>query len=775
MFKKSNLLASFSITTLFIAVPALAQDTGDDNVYGYDSIVVTAQRRAQSLQDVPFSVSAFNSDTLAELGVVDITGIAKFTPNVTLQTSRGTNNTLTAFIRGVGQQDPVAGFEGGVGIYIDDIYLNRPQSALVDVFDVERIEVLRGPQGTLYGRNTIGGAIKYITRSLSEEPMFRVKGTYGSYNQTDVVISGSMPLNEALRVGGSLAILRRDGFGENLTLGQDNYNKDILAGRVSAELDLMSNFQVRVAGDYTKDNSNARHGHRIIPSFTQPDLFPVSDEFDSYAGSNFIESEGTDYGISVVGEYTLDDNWTLKSVFAYRENENTTSIDNDGLPVSDIDTPVIYENDQLSEELQVLYSSDKLNGLFGFYYLDANAANTFDVLLDELGKVIGAPGFAVQTFGDVNTKTWSIFGDFTYDFSPSFYVALGGRYTQDKRSAVIQRGRLIGGVSSTFGGSGFLFAQTSDFEGSEKYTDFSPRATIGYKPTGNSNVYFTFAQGFKGGSFDPRGDTTAAPDLNGDGTVSADEVFEFMVFDPEEVNSYELGYKTSLYDGRFSMSLAGFYADYKDVQIPSAIVIEEADGSQTFVGVTDNAAAATLWGIEFEGRANVANDLFSTNDSLNADWSLGYINAKFDEFIDSTGQDVADLRGIQNTPDWTGALRLNYKRPLSLGGSDGDITFNGSVTYRGDTQLFEVATPSIDQKAYALLGASVRWTSDDGSLGLTLAGTNLTDKRYRVAAYNIGVGDNPDGSSFPTLGLDGARSVFYGNPRTVSLTAEYNF
>ena len=165
------------------------------------TVTVTARRREESLQDVPVSVTAYSADQLSKTGIVDLTGLAQTLPNTTLSASRGTNSTLTSFIRGVGQQDPVAGFESGVGIYLDDIYLARPQGAVADIYDVERIEVLRGPQGTLYGRNTIGGAVKYVTRKLGPKTEVRLKATIGTYGQMDGVVTASMPITDANCVG----------------------------------------------------------------------------------------------------------------------------------------------------------------------------------------------------------------------------------------------------------------------------------------------------------------------------------------------------------------------------------------------------------------------------------------------------------------------------------------------------------------------------------------------------------------------------------------------
>ena len=212
-----------------------AVDDGEEN-FAIEEVIVTAQRREQGLMDVPVAVTAFTGEQLERMGALDIIALTQTTPNTTLEVSRGTNSTLTAFIRGVGQQDPVAGFESGVGIYVDDVYFNRPQAAVLEIFDVERIEILRGPQGTLYGRNTIGGAIKYVTRRLSDGPELKARGRYGNYNMLDLVVTGSLPLSDNFRIGGSVASLNRDGFGDNLNLpGIENYNKDMLGARFSAE------------------------------------------------------------------------------------------------------------------------------------------------------------------------------------------------------------------------------------------------------------------------------------------------------------------------------------------------------------------------------------------------------------------------------------------------------------------------------------------------------------------------------------------------------------
>lgn len=770
---------------------APAPEAAEERRFG--PVVVTAQRREENLLDVPLSVSAFDGDLLADLGIQTIDEVAKISPNVTLEVARGTNNTLAAFIRGVGQQDPVAGFEAGIGVYVDDVYLNRPQGAVLEVYDVERIEVLRGPQGTLYGRNTIGGAVKYVTRGLSDTPTLKARGAYGSYNQQDIVASASLPVGDTLRVGGGLAYFTRDGFGENIITGDENYNKDVAAYRLSAEWDVTPDVQLRLAGDYLSDESNARQGHRLIPDKFPPFTYPVlSDVYDTRAGLNVVEQDAEAKGLSLTATYTLSDAITLKNILAYREDTSTTPIDFDSLPEADVDVPAIYENDQISNEFQMLYSGDRLNGILGAYYLEANASTVFDVLLGTTGALIGVPGLNAQTFGDVNTQTWSVFGDFTYDLNDRIAVSVGGRYTQDERASIVLRRSYAGGFSPFFGGNGVAFATTSNFDGSVTFDDFSPRASLSYKPVDDHTLYVTYSQGFKGGSFDPRGQTSAAPDLNGNciaptinplappayctggATRASDpqDEFNFLQFDPEEVDSYEIGWKSSLFAGRLQSSLAGFYMDYKDVQVPGSAGIDtNNDGvNDTFTGITTNAGAATIYGIEYEGTALLGEAIFNASDLLTAGFAAGYISAEYDQFIDAFGKDVASQRVFQNTPEWTGSLRLTYDTPFNLLLREGRLKINTLASYRSEASQFEVRSP-LDQDAYTLIDLGLRWQENDSPWGFTLSGKNLTDERYKVAGYNF---INPvTGAS--TLGLEGVLTAFYGDPRTVTVGIDYNF
>ncbi|WP_156840328.1 TonB-dependent receptor [Novosphingobium aquimarinum] len=772
-------LAATIAAGIGLATPVMAQDASAaaesmDDEGG--AIVVTARRREERLVDVPIAVTSFSGEQLANSGAIDITEIAQTAPNVTLEPSRGTNSTLSAFIRGIGQQDPVSGFEQGVGIYLDDVYLNRPQAAVLDIYDVERIEVLRGPQGTLYGRNTIGGAVKYVTKMLPEDFSLKVRGTYGMYDQADGVVTMSGPIADIVRVGGSFARLSRGGFGDNLTNGLENYNKDIWAGRATLEIGGYDEpVLIRISGDYTRDKSNPRGGHRLIPGLVTG--APVLDNvFDTRGGLNDPEQDIEAYGLAMNVSAELSDTLTLRSISAWRKDTSETPIDFDALPAVDLDVPGIYRNQQTSQEFQLLYDDGPLSGLVGFYYLSAEADTLFDTRI-----FTTVPGLTAFTKAAVDTETYAVFGDFTYDISPQFSVSVGGRYTWDERTADILRQNYLGGGSPVFGGAGILFgAASTDFTGSAKFNKFTPRASVSFKPTPDHNIYASYSQGFKGGGFDPRGVGTNAPDLDGDGVRSDAEVASFLSFRPEKVDSYEIGYKGNLLDGALYVAAAAFYADYTDVQIPGSVACD-VNGLPSFCGVVSNAGKARFKGLELETNARLARDMMTPGDRLTFSGSLGYIDAEYREYITNIGgvpTDVADFREVQNTPKWTASGTLGYETPLGAG----TLRLASTVSYRSKTYQFEIPNPYIDQKGFALWDANIVYHSDSNwSIGVH--GKNLLDKEYKTSGYTFIAVDpvtgvpaiGANGLPVPTLGPEGTLTAFYGNPRQVFVSASIEF
>ncbi|MFN5903972.1 MAG: TonB-dependent receptor, partial [Novosphingobium sp.] len=682
------------------------------------------------LTDVPIAITALSGDQLAAAGAQDITAVAETVPNVTLEPSRGSNSTLTAFIRGVGQQDPVSGFEQGVGIYLDDVYLNRPQAAVLDIYDVQRIEVLRGPQGTLYGRNTVGGAIKYVTRRLDDQFRVSARATYGSYNQADGVLSMSTPIGTGVvRVGGAVARLTRDGFGKNLTTGLDNYDKDVWAARGTIEVHA-TDFFARLSGDYTLDKSNPRGGHRLIPGLLggAPVLANV---YDTRGGLNDPKQRVEAYGGSLFMEATPNDWLTFRSITAVRRDDSATPIDFDALPAADVDVPGYYFNRQLSQELQVLVDAGPLKGLVGMYYLNASALTQFDVRL--FTNAAGFPGLTAFTNADIGTDTIAAFADFTYDFSDQLSLSLGGRYTWDKRTGYILRQNYLLGGSPVFGGAGTAFgAPSTNFRGSETFKKFTPKATLSFKPNPDTTLYASYSQGFKGGGFDPRGVGNNAPDLNRDGVRSDAEIADFLSFSPETVNSYEVGAKADLLDRRVYLAMAAFHMDYTDVQIPGSVACVSG-GVPTFCGVVSNAGKARLRGFELETRAKLID---TDSSSLTFTGSLGYIDAKYKTYITNIGgvpTDVAAFRKIQNTPAWTGSASLDYG--MAVG--DGRLNLTAGMSFKSRTYQVEIPIPQIDQPAYQLVDASIVYRAPDNRWTLGVYGKNLTNERVKTSGYNF--------------------------------------
>jgi iron complex outermembrane receptor protein len=746
----SAAISAATIAGTMTWVPAVsAQSEGTSLTL--EEVTVTARRRSENLQDVPIAVTALSGDALTLRGAQDITELAQSIPSLTLEPSRATNTTLTAFIRGVGQQDPLAGFEQGVALYLDDVYLARPQGALLDIYDVERIEVLRGPQGSLYGRNAVGGAIKYVTRSLSDELEVRLRGSYGTYNQTDLVGTVSAPITDGFRVGATVASFNRDGFGDNLTTGGEQYNKDIFGYRLSAEFEPTDNIMIRVAYDNTDDKSNAVAGWRPFPGAFSGTPSPSS-VFDTNAaasvlpttaginGNNQVEAEG--WMASV--DWDLNENITLRSITAGREDFTESVIDFDSLATPDFDAPVIYDNEQFSQEFQLLYNADRMNLVLGYYYLDSEAANDFDVVLG----LLAPGGLTAYTGGVVETEAWSLFADLTYDLTDRWSLSVGGRYTEDERRADIFRGTYLGTGSPFFGNdSAVLIATGSDYEADRTYYDFSPRVNLSYTLTDDMTVYGGYSQGWKAGSFDPRGENFATPEVE-------------RGFDPEELDSFELGLKSTWWEGRAVTNVALFYSDYRDMQIPGSVGTDsDGDGiNDGFVGTVTNAGQSEISGLEVE-----ANFLFTEN--FSAQFSASFLDASFTEYLVG-GVDVSDERQIQNTPEEMVFVGLNYNTDLA----GGNLLINTNYSYRGDVQQFEIAQPDIDQEGFGLLNASIVWTSGDEQWLVGLHGKNLTDEEFRTAGYCFGFSGCPS-----ALGLENNTTVFFGPPLTGFVTVEYRF
>ena len=738
--KRKYLSLAIGCVLVAPALPAMSQEAATEagaKATQLQTVTVTARKREETLQDVPVAVTAFTSEALDKLNIQDIADLGPQVPNMTVYAARGSNTTLTAYIRGVGQADPLWGVDPGVGIYLDDVYIARPQGALLDVFDVERIEVLRGPQGTLYGKNTIGGAVKYISRGLPQETSGFASVTIGNYNQVDVKagIGGEIGGKDSgLRGRVAVANLTRDGFGENLgTYGGDVSDKDITAVRAQLGAFSHEDFDVQFALDWMDDQSGMRGGKLLAPNTNAlvnilfpgtSAIAPLDGRYDIRSGmrnENSTEMKGG----SVTVNWRPSDNWVLKYVAALRESDTVTAIDFDMLPAKIADVRAYYSDRQVSNEFQVNYDAGgRARGVTGLYFFNGDAG----------GQVLN--NFYNLSFGDtqgtVNTKSAALYTDWTFDLSDRLKLDAGLRYTDEDKHAIAYN---IGYTDATFTRPNGVVA--ANFNKTINFKNLSPRVSLDYQITPDIMAYALFSRGFKSGGYNVRANTTAVP-RSGE------------PFDDESVDSFEVGSKMALLDSRMFLNLSAFHNKYKDIQLSVFTQFIDAAGNPQFFGDFTNAGKGTVNGVEVEYQ-------FLPSQNWLISGNLAWLDAKYDEFI-TGGVNVADSQYFTNAPEFSGALNVEYRTDLANGGN-----LSARVTYSYQSEVYPTTdlSEAIKQPGYGLLGAGVVWRAND-AWSFSLQGTNLADEEYRTTGYNL-------------QAALGVLSGFYGPPRQYSLTARYDF
>jgi iron complex outermembrane recepter protein len=715
-------LASLPLASLQAQDQSGAAEAEKSEAAKLGTITVTARKREETLQEVPVAVTAFSEQKLEDFNVEDLSDLGAQVPNLTIYAARGSSSTVTAYIRGVGQSDPLWGVDPGVGIYLDDVYIARPQGALLDVFDVDRIEVLRGPQGSLYGKNTIGGAIKYVSRALESDFGGRVSLTAGSYNQQDGKVSVNVPLGESgwvARFAG--ASLSRDGFGENRLNGQDISDKEIVAGRFTLGYIGSDSWSMRFTADGIDDASAVRGARMLAVNRFAPTSLPLDDRYDVRNGMPNI-NDTTMEGYGLTFDFKLNEDWSLKSVTAYRKSDTETNIDFDTLPNVIADVKAFYSDNQTSQEFQVNYDAGgQWSGVGGVYWFRGEAGGT--VLNNFFNLLFG------NTNGTVDTDSIALYGETVYRFDEQWALTLGGRWTSEKKTVDIFNQSFSNATYTT------PIATVSDLNDSVKFNNFSPKVSLDYQASDDTLLYGVVSRGFKSGGFNIRANISAVP---ASGRPFADE----------QVTTLELGAKMAFADQSWYLNAAYFYSDYKDIQLSIFTTIPNSN-PPAFFGDFTNAGAATVQGVELE--------LFG---QLSDNWvlqgNLAWLDASYDEYI-SSGVDVADSQKFTNAPEFSGALSLQYIQPLDSGG---EIRSRVGYSYQSKVYPTTDLSEAIAQGSYGLWSASVIWQVND-EWKLALEGNNLADEEYRTTGYNIGA-----------LGI---LTGFYGAPRTVSLTASYQF
>jgi iron complex outermembrane receptor protein len=741
--KRTSLSLAIGVaTSLFCALPLYAQqaDAGAGgspapeqvNTKQLGTVTVTARKREETLQDVPIAVSAFTSATLFKQNVQNLGDLQGKVPSLQVYAARGSNTTLTAYIRGVGQADPTWGFDPGVGIYLDDVYLARPQGALLDVFDVNRIEVLRGPQGSLYGKNTIGGAIKYVSNPLPTKTEGSVSVTVGTYGEMDGKATlGGASADGVWRGRVAVASAHNDGFGNNLNTGSRNGNKNTNAARATLGFFPSSTFNAQLSIDGLRDNSNPRGAKMLTTNKFDPTYPLLSSNFDTRGGMlqvNHTEMSGG----ALTMNWIVNRDWTLKSITAYRDSLTNTYIDFDTLPEKIADVTAKYSDHQFTQELQANFDSGgDLHGVFGLFYFNGAADGTIHNIF------LGSPPYSTlgyslygSTGGSMGTKSYAGYGDFTWDFSPQWSLDLGMRYTHETKTALIQN---YGYPDATFRNPTSTLA---DFTGSHASSNLAPKISLGWSVSDQIKLYGSYNEGFHSGGYNIRANCVAVPS-------------SCRPVNDEKVQSFELGSKMTFFDDALMMNTAVFHNVYSNIQLSVFTSYTLPNNTQGFFGDFTNAGKGHIDGLEEE---------FAWKPS--EDWTLSgqfaYMHTKYTEFM-TKGVNVADQQKFTNAPKWSGGLSLENTQQLGNGGS---LTARINYTYQGMVYPETSLSPLIAQSAYGLWNAGVIWQISK-PWALSLQGTNLANKSYRTTGYNIA-----------SLGIV---TGFYGAPRMVTLSARYNF
>ena len=712
--------------------PAASSDAQSARNLG--TVVVTARKREETLQEVPVAVTAFTPETLDRLNVKDLGDLDAQVPNLTIYAARGSTSTVTAYIRGVGQADPLWGVDPGVGIYLDDVYIARPQGALLDVFDVDRIEVLRGPQGTLYGKNTIGGAIKYVSRALPAETQGFASVGIGNHGQRDIkaALGGSIGGKDSgLRARLAVADLQHDGYGEIIGRSEDISNKDIKAARLHVGAFSQDDFDVQFALDWMDDQSGMRGAKMLAPNPLAPAYPPLDSRYDIRSGMRNI-NDTVMKGMSATVNWRPNEDWAFKYIVAKRESDTDTAIDFDTTPLTLVDVYAHYYDSQVSNEVQANYDAGgRARGVFGIYAFNGDAGGRVkNHFYNPLGATTATNPLFGDTQGVVNTKSIAVYADWTFDLTDKLALDVGARYTDEDKHAIALNRFYTDLSYSTAWGTAANFNKTVNFK------NVSPKVSLNYQITPDIMLYGLASRGFKSGGYNIRANTTAVP-RSGE------------PFNDESVDSYEIGTKMALLDNTLFLNVAGFHNRYKDIQLSVFTSYTLPNGSQSFFGDFTNAGRGTVNGAEVEYQ-------WLPTEHWSISGNLAWLDAKYDEFM-SRGVNIADTQEFTNAPEFSGALNVEWRTQLVNAGS---LSARVGYTYQTGVWPTTDLSRAIYQPSYGLLGAGVIWKPSQ-AWTVSLQGSNLTDEEYRTTGYNIAA--------------YGVLTGFYGPPRQYTLTARYDF
>ena len=768
---KNLLVASVAAASIALPAGAFAQ--------ALEEVVVTATKRAVGMQDVPIALSVMSGDTINSLGLRDMEDVSIYMPNVTISQAAGASQ---IFIRGVGSGNNF-GFEQSVGTFIDGVYFGRDRNARAAFLDVERVEVLKGPQSTLFGKNTVGGAINITTARPTEEFEGFLQASYVESFEGYRVIGGvSGPLSDSVRGRLVAQVYEDEGFMTNSAVaGNDGPQRDDKVLRGSLEWDATENLSVFVKAEHGQFDVIGRNYKITTSTPTSTFLYGFGDD------PNFAQSLGFNHKQSVSGlpgradfdnnqsdifqvdlEYRMGEH-TLRSISAYTDYEFQNCVDADYSPLDFLDRCRDETHEQFTQEFILTSpSGGAVEYLAGVFYQDATLQSDASTMLNwsaippiegAILRLLGGlqPGAGnsefLNAFGQ-DTTTWSVFTELTFNISDSFRTIVGVRYSDDTKDARKTQITTVPGtgVSDPFlaainGRGGLGFAVQYDYDEGRDEQHWTGNINLQYDIDGNTMTYLNLSNGYKAGGYDA------------DNAMDRSREFE-----DETVQSLELGLKTELWDNRVRINTAAFLTEITDLQV---------SGFESAGFVVGNAGESEIRGVEMDFVVAATDEL-----TINGAWAYldatykVYDNAACTVYQQTDGSCAAnggfqDLSGapLQFAPQWAGNVGVNYVTAISDG-----INFRGRLDalYSDDVSIAPDNDPNVIQDAYWKFNAIVAIESSDDAWSLALVGRNLTDK----TTFNWGNDATLAGLGF---GFEFAYFHMIEAPRTFELQARFNF
>lgn len=740
--KAIRLATAVSVLPALWAVSAAAQDTPTGTTTtgaeeGLQDIVVTAQRRAESVQDTPIAITALGGDQLEARGITALEGLNTAVPNLNFARFAGVAQVA---IRGVAFDVINPGAEGRAAVYNDNVYISRPTAALANFFDVERVEVLRGPQGTLYGRNATAGAVNIISRDPTQEFEGYGRITLGNYRHVQVDAAVSGPLSETVSARLAVSTVDHSGYGENISFRQDVDDERTRAFRAKLLFKPSGTFSFKLTADYNNRNDASAGRHNMGDGQGRPDIVPRAIQLGEGFPDNPRDIAGYPihykreiYGIAGEANWEIADAVTLTSITGYRDTFVRIESNTDSSTALLSPQQLQEKSKQFSQELRANVDLNGVKLILGGYYFHEKIDGYTFTQFDGAATLPGPPGFQLGTpgvliygadfGGKLKTDAYALFSQLDLDITDQLQLVLGARYSHERKAvneySIVDLATLYTGV------------RVDNYPRSIKeasFNSFDPKVTLNFKPSDDVLLFATFSQGFKSGGFALGGLLPA--------------------FQPEKLRDYEVGVKADFLDRRLRVNLAGFYYDYKNLQVT------KVNGT---VVTTENAANATIKGIEAEIRALPV-------DGLNLGLNLSYLDAKFDDYLSTEparpSLGVQQLAGnrISQSPRHIVSADAGYEWQVG----NGEMFIRGDVTWKGRIYFSPFNRPEVSQKPYGVANASLGYRSEAG-WEISAFVKNLTNTLYRTST-NVG-------HVFGGYSLGGQ----YGDPRTYGATFGYKF